>query len=222
MDDFVRFLGSGIRHQESKLIATDAGKNVSLSAEAFENLRGLFNDSISCIIAKRIVNQLETVDISHQNRQREMLFTVEHVFRRFVVHTVEEPCQIIMIAEVLNLQKLPLGFRDIDDNAFQRFHIAFAVVNALIDLEHPLALSVCSHDFVFIPAGTFFINSALTLFPNILPVFRANDLVERNSIIINQIFRIITRQRITALRDKFHRPFLVEQTPVGNPLQVCQ
>jgi hypothetical protein len=28
MDDFVRFLGSGIRHQESKLIATDAGKNV--------------------------------------------------------------------------------------------------------------------------------------------------------------------------------------------------
>ncbi|MPN04904.1 hypothetical protein SDC9_152152 [bioreactor metagenome] len=127
-----------------------------------------------------------------------------------------------MIAQKLNLQELPLGLRDIDDDAFERVDRSIRQEDALVDVQYPFSLAGCGHNFVLISIVFMRGQVRFAFLPYGLAVLRQDDIVKRDATVLQQIFRLVTGQLKTTAGDKLHGPVSITDATIGHAGQVSK
>ena len=130
----------GLRHQDGELVAREAGDDVGRPDPLAHDRRHLSDQVVAGVVAERVIDQLEAVDVDDHHRALAAVAGAEgDELVEFGAETapIEEPGQGIVIGEVAKLGLGPLG-------AFEGRldHLAIPVLEFVEDrLDRRLALA---------------------------------------------------------------------------------
>ena len=216
--------GARIRvwQQQAKLIAADARENLVWQHARLEYGGGRLNHAIPDIIPERVVDQLQSVDVYKHDGQRQERRLIECFFRIVVVLPVMKARELVVIAQILDLQELKLGLCIVDDNPFERGDLSRLIQNGLMDIEHPFSLAGRGQNLIFILIAFVRGKMRQTILPNGFAILRADDVAKRDPRVVDELLRQIPRQLKAAGRDKPHRPTAIIRAAVCHTRQVRQ
>ena len=158
-----------IGQQEEELVTGETSDRIGFARADTETFSQLDQQLIAGVVAQRVVDELEVVEIEEQdaNPEVEPARTSERAFEHLLEQrAVRQTGQLVVVRQERDLLLGHLALRDVEDHALDQPRLAVAVVDRERLLHHPLDRAVLVHHPVLVVQRDVGPIGVLVLLPN--------------------------------------------------------